>query len=525
MSIRVYAAVCADNRGVTTLTVGQWDSLERIERGALGQSRALWIFALACIASALLGRLCYLFRPFDADAAMFVYMGKLTNAGGRLCHELIDNKFPTVGLMTSVPWQLFGANWAGYVLLGTLLSGISVVVLARAASRHIGPHAVLPVTLFAIVYLNFSAAVFGGFQLETIQLFFAVLGALAALEALTGDNPWDAFIVGLCAAVASMLKPTGLAVAGAFAVALIFSGRGARRTLVHLSMMLLGVSIPIAAVVLYLVQSDILRDMPQLARQISTYAANSAWGIVDAFKPPTVAVILGFPFLIRWRVFRHPRYRNDVNVDRRTLVFAVTWLVLELIGVLIQRRMYAYHFLVILAPAALLFGMLPRRTALKPLAAGLLPVVILSVVYATVVVLYRDPHRSLSAAGLYLREHAQPGDAVWQDEMMRLLIETDLRPASRIPMAFLFTNYDDAPLDYSRIMLDDFERTRPKYILLRTRLDERVAYLTGRIAELEQVTKRRENFVIAWHRIRQYVDQHYRPEATVGRETVYRRAD
>src|SRR5262245_56137571 len=194
-------------------------------------SIAWWSLFGITIAAALFGRLCYLLRPFDADAAMFIYMGKLTSEGGRLCHDLIDNKFPSVGLMTSVPWRLFGSEWAGYVALGTLLSAIGVIVLARAASRHLGPQSVLPVTLFAIVYLNLTAAVFGGFQLETMHIFFAVLGALAAMEALRSDNAWDAFVVGLSAGCAAMLKPTGFAVAGAFLIALVLGGpaRGARR--------------------------------------------------------------------------------------------------------------------------------------------------------------------------------------------------------------------------------------------------------------------------------------------------------
>ena len=54
----------------------------------------------------LWGRLGYLFEPFGTDSAMFIYMGKLVSHGGRIGIELIDNKFPTVGLMTSLPWKL-----------------------------------------------------------------------------------------------------------------------------------------------------------------------------------------------------------------------------------------------------------------------------------------------------------------------------------------------------------------------------------------------------------------------------------
>ena len=43
-------------------------------------------------------------------------------------------------------------------------------VLGRAARRNFGPHAGRATLLFAVVYLNFNFAVFGGFQLETPQV-------------------------------------------------------------------------------------------------------------------------------------------------------------------------------------------------------------------------------------------------------------------------------------------------------------------------------------------------------------------
>jgi len=66
-------------------------------------------------------------------------------------------------------------------------------MLARTMVRVIGPHAKLPTFLAAIVYLNFNVAVFGGFQLESLQSFFAIIAACAAIEALMGDNVWDSF--------------------------------------------------------------------------------------------------------------------------------------------------------------------------------------------------------------------------------------------------------------------------------------------------------------------------------------------
>src|SRR3954468_2629156 len=112
---------------------------------------AWWLLVTALVVSALVSRLCYLVRPFDSDGSMFIYMGRLVSEGGRFGHDLVDNKFPTVGLITSVAWRACGAHWTPYVLLGAGLSLAGCALLARMAGRHIGRHAMLPALLFALV--------------------------------------------------------------------------------------------------------------------------------------------------------------------------------------------------------------------------------------------------------------------------------------------------------------------------------------------------------------------------------------
>lgn len=100
------------------------------------------IAAVACVA--LAGRLCYLAQPFDSEGAMFIYLGKSVGDGDRYCHEIIDNKFPSVGLLTSICWRAFGTQWPAYVLLQTLLGVGGALLLSRCAVRHAGPKSRLP---------------------------------------------------------------------------------------------------------------------------------------------------------------------------------------------------------------------------------------------------------------------------------------------------------------------------------------------------------------------------------------------
>jgi hypothetical protein len=489
-------------------------------------SRAIsWTLLVAlCLLSAWAGRLCYVVRPFDPDGAMFIYLGKMTSEGGRMCHDLVDNKFPGVGLMTSAAWRAFGANWQAYVILQFALMLGAVAMLARTAWRHLGKDAAIATALFALVYFNFNLAVFGGFQLESLQIFFVTLAACSAVEVLCCDRTIDTFVVGLCAGTAILLKPTGIGVAAALAVVLLLRHRSnLPRLMAHAVAMLAGIAIPLGVLLTYLIAVDILQDMPSLYQQIARYAAGTVWQTEEWLKLPIVLAMIGFPFIVRGSIFRKvaPASRECYS---GAVTFVLLWLALEVAGIVLQRRMYAYHFLVLAPPAALLFGMIPRKARVESLAAGLVPVALLSVFCGSISFQYsfRGDQTRLAASD-YLAAHTRAGDPVWHDEMMRLLIETDLKPGARVPMTFLFANDDQAPLEFSKMIVDDFERIRPKYIVLQTDLLRVVEFQRHHIKELGDVPMRGDNFETGWNRIADYVKGNYAPEARVGRETMCKR--
>jgi hypothetical protein len=500
----------------------------RLTRAPSREGRlGLVLLVTLCIFDALLSRLCYLVRPFDSDGAMFIYMGRLVSEGGRLGNDLVDNKFPTVGLITSVAWRAFGANWSAYVLTGATLSLLGSFMLARIGARHIGSFAVLPAMLFSLVYFNLTFAVFGGFQLETIQAFFAILAAGAGVELLREHDWRDALTCGLCGGIAAMLKPTGLAVIGAVG-AVACAGIVARRwswrdTASSVMGIAAGLSIPAIIVLIYLIRTDTLRQMPALWRQIARYAASSAWEPSDWTKPLTILLIVGFPILVRGWIFRRAGDRLQLQVDRTMLTFALAWLVLETIGVAMQRRMYAYHFLVLAPPATLLFALLPRGPRAASLTAALVPVALFSLYGASLIIEICYTGRDRSPVSEYIARHTTSADAVWKDDAARLWLETGCRPGSRFPMTFLFANYDEAPIEYVAMMIADFERTKPKYIVLPVDRRRMVNHQCDHIVELARFPRRRENFQAAWETIGDYVDQRYVLEARLANDAVYRR--
>jgi hypothetical protein len=478
------------------------------------------------IAFSLLGRLCYLTKPFDHDARLFIYLGKLFCDGGRFGHDVIDNKFPTVGMMTSVWWRMLGLSWPAYVLTQTVMVIGGAMLLGRMARRHFDPSAGLPTSLFALVFLNFSIAVFGGFQLETMQALFAMFAAGAALEALRTSDWRDGFTVGLAAGCAMMFKPSGGAVLGAFAVATMVRRAGDHRGLLkQAGAAAIGLAMPATITFIYLIRTDTLRDMPELYRQIARYAGDTPLTFADWLKPLVVLAMLGFPMLVRGRIFRHDRISSAVGPDRAGVVFVVAWFILELAGVIAQRRMCGYHFLVLAPPAALIYGMMPRRRRLAPVFAGLLPIVVLSAFGAARVIQVFYPSPSRLRASDYLIAHTQPGDSLWQDSFGRLLLETNLQPGARVPLSYLFLNGDDAPQHYSAIMLNDFAHRRPRYILLPQDLDAWLEIQDRSVATVPGYEQRRINYRRAWKSIFDYVQARYLPETTIDGETLYRRRD
>ena len=95
----------------------------------------------------------------------------------------------------------------------------------------------------------------------------------------------------------------------------------------------IGVAIPAAVVLAYLVRTDILGDMPALYRQISRYANETPWELMDACKIGVVAVIGGFPLIVRGWIYRRSEHRAaDTHLDRGPVVFVIAWVLIELLG-------------------------------------------------------------------------------------------------------------------------------------------------------------------------------------------------
>lgn len=481
--------------------------------------------AVLLIALCFAGRLVFLTRSGSPDMEMFVFMGKLVANGGRVGIDLIDNKFPTVGLLMSVPYQLFGAHWAGYGLLSLACGLATIASLARTARQCWGDVAYWPTALAAALWVNFHFAVFTSFQLEHVQVMFSALAAGAALQLFRGRDWRDAFTLGLCSGMAALCKPSGLAVLGAAMTVLLLRHEDTWRSRFKLLIAATaGVALPAVMVIVYLIGSGSMQAMPALFAQIRSYASHSAWQADEVLvKSSHVLLVFGLPVFFRLWLERRGRIRRTwLTID---VAFCLLWLFVEFIGALLQGRMYAYHFLPMAAPAALLFGMIARRPRPAVLAMSVAPVLALSLAGAGRFLLFGGEVNTKDKTIAYLQRHAVPGATVWTDDYARLAVETDFRPGSRLPMLFLMANDDAAPLKFGRVLLDDFLARRPQFVLMRTDRAATANFFEHEMPEVKTSPTRAANFRAALAEIYLYLDAHYEPTETINDQSVWRRRE
>ena len=130
---------------------------------------------------------------------------------------------------------------------------------------------------------------------------------------------------------------------------------------------------------------------------------------------------------------------------------------------------------------------------------------------------------SVEIAQIWLKTHTTPGERVWMDITPNVLLSSNLRPASRIQLTFIFMNSDDSPTRFSGILIDDLKTTRPRFIVLPADVGAYVHHQVTHVSELARIPTRRENFTRAWIRIESFVQSNYEPVERIGNEMIWRR--
>ena len=521
-----------------------------------GSSRGIraGVLLTVIVVGALIPRVGFLARPFESDSGLYIYIGKALVEGQTLYRDFYETKTPGVALFTAGLYRVFGDHWWPYVLLQGAMTLVAGYVLARGVGRHLGARAVRPAFAFTVGFLNFSLVAYRGFQLETVQCFFACIAAAYALGTLAPSaNALDAadynqavgasgrglskspaaeaasplrrlvkcFLVGVFAGVAAMLKPTAAAVGGAFVLTLVFTRGGWWKSVL---VTLAGLLVAPTLVLVWTWRAGILGEMPGLLREISLYGSGTPILAADWMKPAIALLVAGLPFIFVKICRTGAAAVQGAAGPGALLFFASVWFIFEMLGVLLQRRMYIYHFLPLAPPLALLFGYVCQNRRPHVYAVALAPILLLSLAHS------RDDFTILLKGGSlnlpesdYLLAHAAATDTVVGDPLERVLMETGLRDGSRYAHLFYFVNHDKAPLEYGRRFIEDLDRHQPTWAVFRTdRKSHRLMQCIGQ-PMLSENPSRRANFLAAWQQIDSYLAAHYQPAADVGEMTIFRR--
>ena len=516
--------------------------LDRARPRGVRLGAAGW-FLTVCLAVAAAGHLACLAEPFGGDAGACAYLGRTVWKGGRLYRDAFEARPPGAGSLAAGVWAIFGGWWPGWVLLQLALCLAAAWVLATAVRRAVGESAGFAAGVAAVVFLPFAPMLGGGFSIGAVQASLACFAASFALRALSEPRraTWPAFAAGLIGGASATIGLSGIAVllALAAATALTRQQRGTRQSIDIIAALAAGAAVPVALVAAWAWRAGIAPDLPAVASAAWHGRASHA---VDWIMPATALAALAFPLVVRGAIFRGDRWRerggpvlyetyrlrrdptprlreiDPARGVRRTLwTFALAWLAAEFVCLVVMRRLEARPFLLLAGPAALCYGLLPRRAAVGPMVLGLGPVAALSLLFAV-------PHglATPDAAEAYVAAHLRPGDCLFAPHVPAVALRNGYGFGARFGSLTCLADHDGAPRQYGDLLLADLADRRPELILLPVDLAAYVDVRERGLPSLALNPRRRAAFRYVWDRLITYVAAHYRVEATVAGQAVWR---
>ncbi|HEX8324388.1 MAG TPA: glycosyltransferase family 39 protein [Tepidisphaeraceae bacterium] len=462
---------------------------------------------------------------YDDDTELFVYMGKLATQGGRIGYELIDNKLPTVSMAMWLPYTLIGPWWPGYFLFSLALAVISVVAVVAAATR-VYPDSKWPTLAAAATWMSFPIAVFSAFKLEHIQLAAAAVAAWAFVRCWQRQTLRDAFLIGLCAGFGAYAKPNALSVLAAAGASVVYWRHVSLNIRVRiLTAMAAGLLVPSVIAIVYLVRTGTLSTLPDTYAEIRSYNVNSVFDSNIVFwKILFLIILIATPILMRAFAERHGR-QPAVAGQRELMLFAGLWLALETAGAVMQGRMYGYHFLPLTAPAALLFGLIPRRPVGRTIVGSCLPVMLMGGFWFWAATSTTVPPYTRIDAINYVKAHAAPNDRLWIDQYGRALVDSDLKPGSAVPLTFIFSNNDTAPTRFGAMICSDLRQRKTRWVILPSDCVAHANKWRALRSEFCYRPVRGDAYVRAWTKLENYVRSAYVPVNVNSDYTVYERRE
>jgi 4-amino-4-deoxy-L-arabinose transferase-like glycosyltransferase len=315
--------------------------------------------ALAVLAVAALPTLLY---PLTRDQGAYAYIADLMMKGGVPYRDALDLKPPAVYLVYGLSFALFGRSEFAvrlFDVLFALVSGASIYLLAHEVF-HDRRIAALSAWIYAFCYylwIHFYAAA----NPESFMVPVLTTSVLGTVRALRTRSKNPLFLTGVAGGFAFWFKPTaGVIVVAALAWMVAKMWQEQRRTssvLRNFTFVILGGLLGLLPTALYLYGRG-LRELMELWRDYGTGAYLGARGLALGEGPLAVLdVIVGH--LRHWQLLVWLSLAGMLGVLMRRERHGsggavVVYLLSTLAATLLQGKLFEYHWIPVLAPAAIL---------------------------------------------------------------------------------------------------------------------------------------------------------------------------
>lgn len=482
------------------------------------RTRPMWVEPLIwvlLVVALVVAALPTLFYPLTRDQGIYAYIADLMAHGGAPFRDAWEIKPPAVFFVYWLAFLLVGRTEFAlrlFDVLYTLLSAAAVTGLAWQSFRD-RRIAVLSGWLYTFCYyflVHFHS-------MATPEAFMTPFLAASVYGMVRGvrrrQNVWF-FVAGVAAGVVFWFKPTaGLPIAAV----LIWTWREMRRerwnsrqAWIDSALLVGGVLLGLAPIGLYLYGRG-LREFWEIWRVYGTGTYLEAGGLVRGASP-FAALDVVLRYVRDWELVVWLSLAGAVGAlawrrrNRSGEALVVFW-VACIVATLLQGKLFEYHWIPILAPAAILMAMcivwlaLEMRDRLSVVLCDMRNIVVLTVVLALAMWMgydrisrFRttfgyvtgrmseehyyaqyDIGQDFSALGTrlaaaYLRDHTQPQDTalIWGVEPLVNFLAQRRSPTNFISFYVLVSGQGKNPhLDAWRAdFLDDIHQHPPVYIVL-----------------------------------------------------------
>ena len=322
-----------------------------------GRRPGLWLL-LALLAVAFLA-LPSLFYPFGRDQAMFGYIGDRWLHGDLPYRDAWDIKPPGIFGVYALAQLIFGRDMGAIRALDLVSTLATVVILFQLARRFASIRAAaFGAGLFGAAYFN-DFNFWDSAQAESFAAPFAALYVLLLLEGRDRRSDWRLVAAGLCLGILALLKTTFILYVPLVIpvlLPLLRDGVARRFGLRALVLVAAGAIVPLGLLVLLFQAQGGVSYLVELLVAQKGYANGQLAALPAVFverllsflimHPLTTLLVIALGLGLRGKTIK-------AIADRPVLM---TWLMLSLVLLVLQGRLYFYHWLPVLPPLAMLGG-------------------------------------------------------------------------------------------------------------------------------------------------------------------------